>query len=252
MARYIAAGFVSLAFLFSYSISYAASLPPECRFETQLKNLETAKKGVLEKDKASELTLRKGILIKVVDCAFKDADTFEDALSEMSAQNADLELQEVYEGFSRQLENVFSHYKDEKLKIEKLDIDESKVFAKNLFEWRNIHYLPLAEKIANFMMWEKNQGLIKIAERRLSQIEQTLLALELTENEDIKILFQRGKTNLQYAQVSSGRARQIFLLVNPPDDSLYLIRASLESLSETYRAFFNLSQAVKNAVLSNQ
>lgn len=251
MAKYVAASFVFLMLLFPL-FSHAASLSQECRFEAQLKNLEMAQKNASEKDTDSELTLRKSILAKVIDCASKDVETLNDMLSEMSARNTDLELKEAYERFLNQLGEILSYYQSEKSNIEKLDLDESKAVAKNILERRSNRYFPLAEKIANFVMWEKNQELIKIAERRLSQIEQTLLALELTGNEDIKILFQRGRTNFQYAQVSSRRARQMFLVANPPDDSLYLVRASLEALSETYRAFFDLSQAVKNAVLSNQ
>jgi len=247
--------FVEITFitflLIPASITYAAG-SAECQFNTQLKELRgiQASTELGEEQKlVAELAIRKQILIDVNDCAIEDVQNTKGTLHSVPLGD-DREIQRVHERFMGHLDEAITYYESQKVRLEDIDIEGSKTLAEEIRSWRSFVYLPVTEKISDFIVWRKNRNLIDTAERRLKQFEETSELFSLTNDKKITVLLQRAKANLGYTLASHRRAKRIFVDVNAPDDAPYLIRASLESLADTYENFFALSSAITSAIRS--
>jgi hypothetical protein len=121
-----------------------------------------------------------------------------------------------------------------------LGIEGSKKFSAGLKEWRNSNYGPMFELGTNFIIFSKNQELMRIAGSRFDQIKRTLKVLDLTDNETIRALLQNAEDNFGKANNDNGRAKEVFRSLSWPNDSLNLITSSLGYLKETYQNFSDI------------
>ncbi len=221
---------------------HAAALE-ECRLTEQLKELEEVQKNFPWNETAlsEELRIRRGLLTSVLNCASSEIKTLQGNLKDTTP---DAGLQKIQGRFSSQLESATRYYNEQKPKIDLLNIIETKILARSILEWREINYAPVAQKIESFVTWKKNHELVIAAKERFTQIIRTIENLKLGNYEDIKKFLKDAQSNLDQAAQYNELAKQVFINLELRDDSLRLVRASLQELSTAYERFFDISQAV--------
>lgn len=235
-----------IVFLTSILEAHAAAPRGQCQFDAQLKELTAIKNKTdlaQEQRLGAELELRKTIIGKVADCATKETNTFKETVSAVSSQG-DLEIQEVILQFNEDLDDAILYYENQKAKLNGIELDNTKKLAREISGWRSSHYLPIIENISNFLIWNKNQELLKTTERRLAAVEKSVKDSSREEKEEAEILLALAKTNLLYAQSSHQRARRIFIEPFAPKDAPFLIKGTLESLAQTYNIFLKINKII--------
>ena len=213
-----------------------------CDFEHGFQELSQAKDNTLANDSPEnikiELTLRKIILNQILDCAIHDAMSMQSNIKSLLIN--DPEIQEIQNRFLSKFDDTINYYRFQKTLVGDLGITGSKKFSINLKELRNSNYEPLVELGTNFIIFSKNQELLRIAGNRFDQIKRTLQALTLTDNETIRALLQNAEDNFRKANNDNSRAKEIFRSLSWPNDSLSIITSSLGHLKETYQNFFDI------------
>ncbi|KKW45315.1 MAG: hypothetical protein A3A43_03155 [Candidatus Liptonbacteria bacterium RIFCSPLOWO2_01_FULL_56_20] len=240
----LCAGLITL--LGAYSARAAES---ECRFGEQLDALaavqKTAAENSLEALRA-ELVLRKNILSSITDCGIRDAKNLLRGLNlvAVSEQSA----APLRDQFAARLNQAIEYYELQKSRLDDLGLQATKDTAKNMREWRRSIYTPLADRAGNFIIWTKNQALIRAAKNRLSQVNQTIQTLKLADYEEVKNFWSDAERNVWDAERLNEDARSSLGRFDDPEVSLAIIKNSLQALSLTYQNFFDLSESVKQIV----
>lgn len=237
------------AFFILFALPFAgktfAATVPSCQFDAQFEQISQIQNNQkLDEQQAilAELAIRKGILIGITDCGIRELENLQINLASVALQDA--ELKRVKNFLHQQIENSIEHYGTQKTKVNDLGIQGTKNLARSLREWRNGNHIPLASRIINFLLWNKNQDIIKASEERFGQITQTIRTLKL-ENETANAFLGKAEDDLEAARNANRTARTIFT-ENRDDDAAEPMRASLESLSRMYQNFFDLSESVNS------
>lgn len=191
----------------------------------------------------TEVQIRRELLKKVIECAIADSKTLQATVRDLDSKDAD--IVKIKERFVATLDRLLEYYADQDNRAKDVGLQGSKIMAKNLKDWRENTYAPMAEETAALVLWVKNQSLFSTAENRLAQITQTIKALKLMDEEDIKKLLEEAAANYHEAEGLNANAKQGLLESIPSSESIGRIKGSLESLSATYKSFFDLSEAVK-------
>lgn len=213
-----------------------------CDFQNGLRDLSQKKDSYINDNSLdnllSELDTRKAILNQILDCAVGDAANLQSSVKSLSINDPD--IQNIQNRLVSKFDDAINYYRFQKILVGDLGIEGSKKFSIDLKEWRNSNYEALFELGTNFIIFSKNQELMRIAGDRFNQIKRTLQALGLTDNETIRTLLQNAEDNFGKANDNNNRAREIFRLLSWPNDSLDRITSSLEYLKETYQNFFDI------------
>lgn len=213
-----------------------------CEFQKDLQDLSRAQKNTLANDSSdnikTELSLRKSILSEVINCAINDAITMQSSIKPLAINDPD--IQAIQNRLLSKFNDVINYYRFQKTLVGDLGLEGSKKFSMNLKGWRNSNYEALFELGTNFIIFSKNQELMRIAGNRFDQIKRTLQVLTLTDNETIRTLLQSAESNFGKAREDNSRAQDIFKSLSWPNDSSNLITSSLEYLKETYQNFFDI------------
>ncbi len=218
-----------------------------CDFAQGFQGLSRAKDNTLANDSSdnlkTELAFRKIILNKILDCAIQDAIGLQ--LNIKSLQVNDSDIQTIQNRLVSKFNDAIDYYRFQKTLVGDLGVEGSKKFSTGLKEWRSSNYEPLFELGTNFIIFSKNQELMRIAGNRFDQVKRTLQTLQLTDNETIRTLLQNAENNFRKADEGNNRAQEIFRLLSWPNDSSNLITSSLEYLKETYQNFFDIRNEVR-------
>ncbi len=238
-------GILAGALLLSLSlISTPAQAAQECQFQDKIRELKAIKAASGDDYLASirkELSLRKEILKSAILCITNDAENLRGKLKAVSSDDPD--IKSIRESLGAQLQTTIDFYQSEKAKIDTFGIRSSEESAKSIKIWRASTYAPLAEESVNFLLWVKNQEILKTAQTRFDQIRATVKALKINEREEMVKGMRDAEDNLEKANALHARAKDTFMSGGNPGTSLSLIKETLESLSGAYQNFFVISES---------
>ena len=151
--------------------------------------------------------------------------------------------------FVGKLDDAINYYDIELAKVNDAGIAGTHGIAKEVLDWRASNYDPLAAQVANFTLWVKNQDLVNTAGNRLHAVENTVSFLEQTApSNDLENALANAQTLMSTANNENQAAKDALLQMLPPDQSLALITQSLQSLSDAYQKFFDISTTAQTMV----
>ena len=188
-----------------------------------------------------ELTLRRHILEATLTCNAEEAERIVETLKD--APLFGVGAKEVQERFFEDFSGVLSYLDEKRAASAKADPETIKAIAREVGEWREEIYIPLAQHAANFLVWAQNDDLIEKANNRLFQIRQTLKTLKLQNQEEIQRIFENSRLYFLQAQESHTRARQGIERRGNSERILADLRQSLDNLHLMYRTLLELSTA---------
>jgi len=187
-----------------------------------------------------ELQTRKKLLGEALDCAVFEANQEKDILNTITTVSAD--ASEIKMNLLSQIDDVLRYYATQMTLVDGLGLSGSRDFAKNLADWRNGNYKPLAQRTNYFIIWSSNQPLISTAQSRLNQIKQILDSFGLNLSNDLSSIFDKAQMSLNAAAADNQNA--LVAIKGSSNDALQFIKLSLEELSDAYQRFFEISAAV--------
>jgi hypothetical protein len=190
----------------------------------------------------AELALRKQLLTTIITCATNAAQTLQKTLSDLtidpSFQNMQLQL-------SENLASTINYYNLELAKVPDAGVRGTQLIAKDVLDWRESNYTPLAANVSNFILWSQNQALFAAAGNRLAQVTELAQSVPFSDNADLKADLQAASTSLKTAQDANAAAKDTLAHLTYPDPSLGYIQQSLAALSDTYQHFFDIASLVQ-------
>jgi len=243
---------VAVSSAMAFSVTPAIAATPDCSFKDQIGQLEALRavnEGGYRADSIrAELALRQDILRRTLDCASYEVENLRTkvgALKNLDKPSSDLQSQ-----FLRELDEALQFYGDEHAKIATLGLRGSQDMAREIKERRASTYAPMTEEVLHFLIWVKNQDLFRAARLRFADIEKTIQALKLADDEDMGKLIADANANLEAANRFNVAAQDALGQFPPRDNTFELIKQSLESLAKTYQNFFEVSDAAQKVLPS--
>jgi hypothetical protein len=141
----------------------------------QVENLVTAK----DEKSGGELGLRIETFKKVIEFSVSEAKDLKIKL--LALDNLSEEEIAWREATVKKLNGALDYYEKEKLAVEdetEIDLDKIKELATNFKNWRDTTYLPVAERVNEFLLIHQEERAIQIAERRWTRIDEDIAKLE--------------------------------------------------------------------------
>jgi len=196
---------------------------------------------------AQELALRKELVSQTITCAEGQVSELQTALE--NASTTDAMGQSVQLQLLGNLNDASNFYNLQLQKLSDSGIAGTESVAANVLSWRKDTLAPLSETVNNFILWSSNQSLFATAETRLDQTQRAVSFLEsANQDADLQTAFDQANASLGDAESENIAARNALAQRLGPDQSLALIKQSLDSLSDTYQDFFNVSTLIKNSL----
>ena len=192
-----------------------------------------------------ELAARKKLLSKVIACAKNDAQSLQATMNAVSVNTADESIKDQLSG---KIGDAINYYNIELEKLNGSGIWGSEQIAQEVLSWRASTYAQLSSSVDNFILWSQNQSLFKTASDRMAQIAPMVSFLSQAGNSDLAGAFDDSQKSFIIAQNENISARQALAESLPPDQALAVIKQSLQSLSETYQDFFNVSDVIQKLI----
>ncbi|MBS3903273.1 MAG: hypothetical protein KGZ30_02755 [Anaplasmataceae bacterium] len=233
-----------LTFLTGSVISLTTTVyAAECEFSGPIEELATIQsKPTTREQVLRELTLRKTILNELTSCLVKETQDKEKSLKATTLASPETKA------YARWLENQFvetvSFYEFKKTQINDLGIEGSKDLAKEMLDRRRTNDRILFERTNLFITWNQNQELFTLGYKRLNDITATLEVFDLPPNHELGKLLIDAKTALEKANKLNLEAWESLKSSNQ-EGTLPLIKSSLETLAESYKVFFTISEESK-------
>ncbi len=242
-------GLVAVCFLpvriVAGSINSPQAAEDSCNFEDQLKELA----GIQESNNPdylaalmAELRVRKNLLRSILDCSIAEAEGLRAPLAALKPNSPDIEL--LRNRFYERIGETKDYYQMQQSRINDLGIQGTKDMAKGVKEWRLNQYASLADGATQLIIWMKNQELFQAAQKRFEDIKQTVRFFNLVDNTEMRELLAKAAESLDKAQSANEAAKEALNRFAASENSLGLIKDSLEALSETYQIFFDLSKVI--------
>lgn len=192
---------------------------------------------------AQELSLRKALLKRVLTCAKNDAQSLQANLNALQIDDA----KDLQGRLSDKLNDAINYYDIELAKVGSLGIAGTQVIARESLAWRTSNYVPLAGQIANVILWSKNQNLFAAAKARLDQTARVVAFFESgAQNAALENALAAAESAYNAAADANADARSALVQFIPPDQSLDLVKHSLDLLSTTYQKFLDLSTVIQS------
>jgi hypothetical protein len=190
-----------------------------------------------------ELAARRNLLSKTIQCAKTGAEQDKTAIDNSKVSS---NLESLKNQWSDKLNSAISYYDLQLQKINDTGISGTEAIAREVFTWRQNNYAPLAENVSNFIMWSDNQGLFTTAQNRLAQINNLTDSALFSQNADVQNDYEEAAVSLKTAEDQNAAAQNAFAQSLAPDQTLSLIKKSLDSLSSTYQHFFDVSNLIQS------
>jgi hypothetical protein len=225
----------------------ALSLNSTCGVtESDLKTIKTIQNNTslsYGDELQQELTARRNLLSKTIECAKTSAEQEKTAIdnSQVNSNLGNLKNQ-----WSGRLDGAISYYDLQLQKINDAGISATESIAREVFTWRQNNYAPLAENVSNFIMWSDNQKLFTAARNRLSQINNLTDSALFSQSADVQNDYEEAAVSLKTAEDQNTAAQNAFAQSLAPEQTLSLIKQSLDSLSSTYQHFFDVSNLIQS------
>lgn len=190
----------------------------------------------------TELAIRKEILNRIVDCLAQEAQGIKSDIAKADAETNDEKQLQLK--FSDWIADVISFYSIQKNQIDGLGLQGSKDLAKNMATWREGNFKPMANLANHFLLWSKNQEIMRIARNRVDKMGKSIDILHVGGYEDVRNKWQDVSDSLRDALAFNDRAKEILRMSGTAEDSFAAIRSSLESLGKTYTDMLDLVDAI--------
>lgn len=190
----------------------------------------------------AELTARKQLVAKVIDCGKNEAQSLSSALGTAPGATG---AQSIKDQLSGKLNDANNFYDIESGKLLDAGIAGTQSIAKEILAWRQGTYAPLSGEVGNFIIWAQNQVLFNTAQSRMNQTERAVSFIESASGgADIQSAFNDAKGAFNGALNQNAAAQTALAQFLPPDQTLALIKGSLKSLSDTYQKLFDVSTLI--------
>ncbi len=189
-----------------------------------------------------ELAARKNLLSKTITCAKNDAQSLRATMAGASVSAADENIKSQLLG---NIDVAIDYYNLELGKLNDSGIKETEQIAQEVLSWRASTYVQLAGRVDNFILWSENQNLFETASARMAQITPMVSFLSQTNNSDLANAFSAAQTSFAAAKNENASARSAIVQSLSSDQTLGVIKQSLQSLSDTYQNFFNVSDIIQ-------
>jgi hypothetical protein len=190
-----------------------------------------------------ELAARKSLLKRTIACAETSVEQFQTNLNDTAI---DPSFQGLESQWSGRLKDATSYYDLQLQKVDDVGISGTESIARDVLNWRENNYTPLAENISNFITWSDNQAIFIKAASRLAQINNLINSPLFSENLALQNDYEEAAVSLETAQDQNNQAKVALSQSISPDQSLLLIKQSLDSLSAAYQHFFDISNLVQS------
>jgi hypothetical protein len=189
-----------------------------------------------------ELAVRKQLVGEAISCAQQEVATFRTNLASTSVESDAQPLQAQLLG---RLDEASGFYGLELTKLNSVGIAGSEAIAQEVLAWRAGTFLPLSENVNNFILWAQNQNLFDTAQARMTQTQRAVSFLEgASPNAALQAAFDGAQSSFNDAKSQNAAAKAALAQGLSPDQSLALIKQSLDSLSGAYQGFFNVSTII--------
>jgi hypothetical protein len=190
-----------------------------------------------------ELAVRKSLVGQTITCAQADVTSLQTSLD--NATTTDTASANLKDQLSNKLDDAENFYSLQLTKLNGTGIAGSEAIAQEVLAWRAGSYEPLRGEVNDFILWSGNQGLFATANNRMQQTAQAVSFLEGTSgNTDLAAAFATAQTSFNAAQQENNAAENALTQFLPPEQSLVLIKQSLDSLSLTYKNFFAVTSVI--------
>jgi hypothetical protein len=190
-----------------------------------------------------ELVVRKQLLSQTITCAQTEVSSLQSVLL---AATTTYGTQNIQSQLLSDLDGASDFYTIEKSKLNNVGIAGSKEIASEILAWRAGTYTPLEGKINNYLLWTQDQSFFNTAQARMDETQNAVNFLESTSaSQDLQNAFNTTYASFQSAKAQNAAAESALAQSLAPDQSLTLIKQSLDSLSSTYQGFFAVSDAIK-------
>lgn len=193
-----------------------------------------------------ELAARKQLLSKIITCAQNEAQSLKSAVNKMTVAAADKNLQSQLSG---KIDDAINYYNIELGKLNGSGIKGSKQIADEVLSWRASTYAGLVSNVDNFVLWLQNQNLFKTALTRMAQITPMVSFLSQASNYDLANAFAAAQASFNTAGDENALARNALAESLSPGETLSIIKQSLQSLADTYKNFFNVSDVIQKLLI---
>jgi len=194
-----------------------------------------------------ELATRRALLTRTITCAKAEAQSLQNNLNGLSVNDDEKTIRSQ---LSDKLNDAMNYYDLEIEKVGGAGIVGTQIIAKEVLAWRTSNYDPLAAHVANFTLWINDQPLFDTAKNRLRSIENIVTFInQAAPQNDLQNDLASAQSLVQTASDENQRVANAFLQSLPPNQTLALIQQSLQSLSDAYQKFFDISTIVR-ALLS--
>lgn len=191
----------------------------------------------------AELAIRKELVGRTIGCAEQEALGLQGVLAAAPAvSGADVLRSQLGDKLNESL----NFYAIERGKLLTAGIAGSQAVAKELLAWRNNSWSVVAGQVSNFVLWSNNQSLFDTARNRMDQTGRTAAFLDgISANIGLETAVNTARAAMNAANGTNDAAKSALLQFLPPDQSLVLIKQSLEGLSLTYKDFSAVNDLMK-------
>jgi hypothetical protein len=190
-----------------------------------------------------ELNARKVLLVRTITCAKADAQSLQNDLNGLATSG---DTKTIQSQLSDKLNGAANYYDIELTKVDGAGISGTQSIAREVLDWRAANYEPLANQVANLTLWLQNQALFNTAKDRLNQMKSLVSFIgQVAPNADLQSSIGNAEATFQAASDENQAAKDALLRSLPPDATLALLKGSLQSLSDMYQKFFDISSVMQ-------
>ncbi|HEX4104199.1 MAG TPA: hypothetical protein VHZ04_01830 [Candidatus Paceibacterota bacterium] len=191
----------------------------------------------------AELAARKALLTRIITCAEENVQALQTDLAGVQTNAATAALQSQLSG---KLDDAMNYYGLEFAKVNNAGIAGTEGVANEILAWRAGTYDPLADQVANFVLWSENQNLFTTAQNRLGEVQNLVSFMEqAAPNPDLAQDLTSAQSLITTAVQENNSAENALMQSEPSEATLSLITSSLQSLSDAYQKFSNISTIVQ-------
>ncbi|HVO28769.1 MAG TPA: hypothetical protein VMT81_02180 [Candidatus Paceibacterota bacterium] len=190
-----------------------------------------------------ELALRKQLLGETLACAISDAQALQQSLNGTAMTGAAATVQSQV---SDKLDDAVNFYNTESGKLADAGISGTEAVARDVLAWRAANYAPLEGEANNLILWSENQPLFETAQNRLTQTGRVVDLIETaSQNNELQASYSAAQASLEQAGNGNAAAFAALQQFQAPNQSLTLIRQSLQTLAGTYQKFSDLNGLIQ-------
>ncbi|MBI5401311.1 hypothetical protein HZB05_00565 [Candidatus Wolfebacteria bacterium] len=225
-------------------------------------------------EKSLDLDARKNILNKIIDTAQSEINGLKEKLNDFDLNE---DWQKIRNEFLNNLSDLQSYYQTLEEKISgEITIEDVKIMAKELKNWREKNYTFELKKITNMILIFETENILKIAGGRMDKISADVKKLakqNIIKTDVLKIYLSQAEKHLENAEGYKKDAKDLYFktmnnifgiteqqeatsteketIIKKEDvkeiqDSIRnLIKESITELRATYDIFFKMNDKIK-------